>query len=88
MSDYTAKDIHILTPHESAEKFLFVRVKELSERYPHVASDFIERLLTSCALSGFPEELAIQRYLEGDKTIQPSPELLECHREQLRELRR
>jgi hypothetical protein len=88
MSDYTAKDIHILTPNESSEKFIFVRVKQLSERYPQVATEFIERLLTSCSLSGFSEELAIKRYLEGDKSIQPSPELLECHREQLRELRR
>jgi hemerythrin superfamily protein len=81
VSDYTAKDIHILTNHEASEKFLFVRVKELSERYTSTSTEFIERLLESCALSGFDEQLAIQRYLEKDRSIQPTPELIECHKE-------
>ena len=86
MSDYTAKDIRILEGNET-QRFAFVRVKMLSEQYPHIATEFIERLLTSCQLSGFPEDLAIRRYLEGDKTIQPSPELIACHKEQLAQQR-
>lgn len=87
MSDYTAKDIRILEGDET-QRFAFVRVKVLADKYRHVSAEFIERLLTSCQLSGFPEELAIKRYLEGDKSIQPSPELIACHREQMNELRR
>ena len=81
MNDYTAKDIRILESHEAQEKFLFLRVKALSERYRSTSSEFIERLLTACALSGFDEELAIRRYLDKDKSIIPSVELIECHKE-------
>lgn len=84
---YTAKDIIILEPDQVSEKFFFVRVNELAKQYPSSSPIFIARLLEACALSGFDEELAIQRYLAKDKRIVPSPELLECHRELLREMR-
>lgn len=84
---YTAQDIIILEQEQVSEKFLFVRVNELAKQYPSSSPIFIARLLESCALSGFEEELAIQRYLAKDKSITPSPELLECHRELLREMR-
>jgi hypothetical protein len=38
-------------------------------------------------LSGFDEALVIRRYLMKDKSVIPSPELLECHRELLQEKR-
>lgn len=84
---YTAKDIIILEPDQVSEKFFFVRVNELAKQYPSSSPIFIARLLEACQLSGFDEELAIQRYLAKDKRIVPSPELLECHRELLREMR-
>lgn len=84
---YTAKDIIILEPDQVSEKFFFVRVNELAKQYQSSSPIFIARLLEACALSGFDEELAIQRYLAKDKSIVPSPELLECHRELLREMR-
>ena len=87
MSDYTAADIKILEREEVSAKFFFVRVNELSKQYPSVAPDFIARLLESCQLSGFDEGLAIRRYLMKDKSVIPSPELLECHRELLQEKR-
>ena len=87
MSDYTAADIIILDNKEVSEKFFFVRVNKLAKQYPSVAPDFIARLLEACQLSGFSEELAIQRYLAKDKSIVPSPELIECHKELLKEMR-
>ena len=87
LSDYTAADIIILDHNEVSEKFFFVRVNKLAKQYPSVAPDFIARLLESCQLSGFSEELAIQRYLAKDKSIIPSPELIECHKELLKEMR-
>ena len=84
---YTAKDIIILEHDQVSEKFFFVRVNELAKQYPSSSPLFIARLLEACQLSGFDEELAIQRYLAKDKRIVPSPELLECHRELLREMR-
>lgn len=84
---YTAKDIIIIEPDQVSEKFFFVRVNELAKQYPSSSPIFIARLLEACQLSGFDEELAIQRYLAKDKRIVPSPELLECHRELLREMR-
>ena len=87
MSDYTAKDIQILDSRQASEKFFFLRVKQLSEQYPSVATDFIARMLESCMLSGFDEQLAIRRYLAKDKSITPSPEFIECHKEILQEFR-
>jgi hypothetical protein len=88
MSNYTAKDIQILNNQQASEKFFFLRVKQLSEQYPSVASDFIARILESCMLSGFDEELAVRRYLAKDKSIIPSPEFIECHKELLNEFRK
>ena len=87
MSNYTAADIIILEPDQVSEKFFFVRANELAKQYPSSSPLFIARLLEACQLSGFDEELAIQRYLAKDKRIVPSPELLECYRELLREMR-
>lgn len=85
---YTAANIRILSPLEAAERFGFARAVELAKLYPMMPSDFIQRLLQACQLSGWPVELAEQRYLAGDRTIQPSSEFLDCHNELLREARR
>jgi hypothetical protein len=84
---YTADDIKILEREEVSAKFFFVRVNELSKQYPSVATDFIARLLESCQLSGFDEGLAVRRYLMKDKSVVPSQELIECHKELLKEMR-
>lgn len=84
---YTAADIQILDHQEVSERFFFVRVGELSRQYPQANTEFIARLLEACALSGFDEELAVRRYLAKDKSIVPSPELIECHKELLMEMR-
>jgi len=84
---YTAADIIILEREQVSEKFFFVRVNELAKQYPSSSPIFIARLLEACALSGFEEELAIQRYLAKDKSIVPSSELIECHKELLNGMR-
>lgn len=87
MSDYTAANIVILDKKSLREKFFFRRVKQLSDQYPNVASSFIARMLETCLLSGFSQELAIKRYLAFDKSVVPSPEFIECHKELLQEFR-
>ena len=47
-----------------------------AKQYPGVATIFIARMLESCLLL---------RYLDKDKSIVPSPEFIECHRELLQE---
>jgi len=87
MSDYTAANIVILDKKLLNEKFFFRRVKQLADQYPNVASTFIARMLEACMLSGFSEKLAVQRYLAKDKSVVPSPEFIECHKELLQEFR-
>ena len=85
---YTAANIRILSPLEAAERFVFARAVELVKLYPTAPSDFIQRLLQACQLSGWSVDLAEQRYLAGDRTVQPPPEFMDCHNELLREARR
>lgn len=82
MSDYTAVNIVILD-----NKLFLGRVKQLADQYPNVASSFISRMLEACVLSGFSEKLAVKRYLAKDKSVVPSPEFVECHKELLQEFR-
>jgi hypothetical protein len=85
---YTAANIRILSPLEAAERFGFARAAELAKLYPTVPTVFIQRLCQACQLSGWPVELAEQRYLAGDRSIQPPPEFMDCHNELLQEVRR
>lgn len=80
---YTAESIRILTSAELKERFFFVRIGDLAKQYPSVSIEFISRLLEACHYSGFPEELAIKRYLDKDKSVTVSSEFIECHRELL-----
>jgi hypothetical protein len=80
MTDYTASAIRILPEASLKEKFFFLRVNDVARRYPHVSTEFVARLLESCQYAGFPEELAIRRYLEKDLSIQVTAELIECHK--------
>lgn len=88
MSDeYGAGRIRVLAPGEATEKFRFARAADLAVRYPSVSPDFISRLVESCDLAGFPLEAAVRRYLDRDRSVPGTPELLECHRGVLSRLR-
>ena len=80
MTEYTASAIRILPEASLKEKFFFLRVNDVARKYPHVSTEFVARLLESCQYAGFPESLAIRRYLEKDTSIQVTAELIECHR--------
>lgn len=84
---YDASAIRILGDDEILERFLFARVAELGRKYPHVAPDFIRRLIESVAQSGCPLELAVARYLDRDKTVEVPDEFIACHLEAVRALR-
>lgn len=77
---YTAAAIRILPPQEVANRFAFAQVAQLAAQYPSVAPEFIARLIEACVLSDFPIEQAVQRYLDKDRSIAITPELLEIHR--------
>lgn len=79
--DYAASSIKILSPEEAADRFGFARAGELISRYPASSPDFVRRMVEACQLSGWPVEDAERRYLAGDKSIQPTPEFVACHRE-------
>ena len=81
MSNYTADAIRILTQPECVRQFQFVRVQAYARQYPTVAIEFIDRLLTACALAGFDEERAVRRYLAKDRSVDVSTELQDVHRE-------
>jgi hypothetical protein len=79
---YTAARITILEAEEAKRRFGFVQAATLAVQYPSIASAFIERLLESCRLTGFPVETAIRRYLDKDGTAQG-----EVHKDQWETLR-
>ena len=79
--EYNAASIKILSADEAAERFDFAAVGRLSERYPGSAPAFIARMVEACQLSGWPVDQAERRYLAGDKSIEPTPEFREVHRE-------
>jgi len=80
MTEYTASAIRILPEASLKEKFFFLRVNDVARKYPHVSTEFVARLLEACQYAGFPEALAIRRYLEKDTSIQVTAELIECHK--------
>lgn len=82
---YTAANIRVLTGLEASERFSFARAAELAKLHPHVAPDFIARMVEACHLSGWSVDLAEQRYLRGEKAITPTPAFFACHAELLRE---
>lgn len=84
---YDAGCIRVLAPDEANEKFAFARAADLAVRYPSVSPDFIARLVESCELAGFPLDAAARRYLDRDRSVPVTPELLECHRDLLSRLR-
>ena len=80
---YTAAAIRILTPDEAADRFAFAEVARLASRYPSVAPEFIARLVEACSLANFSLDLAVRRYLDKDRSVSVTPELLEVHRDLL-----
>ena len=80
MTEYNASAIRILPEASLKEKFFFLRVNDVARKYPHTSTEFVARLLEACQYAGFPEELAIRRYLEKDFSIQVTAELIECHK--------
>jgi hypothetical protein len=78
---YDASSIKILRDEEVIEMFDFVKVGDLARRYPASSPDFIERMVEACSLANWPVTNAERRYLQGDKSVTPTPEFLACHRE-------
>lgn len=80
---YTAAAIRILEPPEAADRFAFAQAAQLAHQYPAISPEFIARLIEACILSNFPIDQAVRRYLDKDRSIPITPELLEIHRDLL-----
>lgn len=78
---YAASAIRILTPSEAADRFAFAQAEQLAHQYPAIAPEFIARLIEACLLADFPIDQAVRRYLDKDRSIPITPELLEIHRD-------
>jgi len=78
---YTASAIRILPPSEAADRFTFAKATQLAAQYPSIATEFIARLLEACVLADFPIDQAVRRYLDRDRSVPVTPELIEAHRE-------
>lgn len=78
---YNAQSIQILSSETAKQRFPFALAVELAVRYPSVSPRFIERLVEACRLVDYPVENAILRYLDKDKSVTVTPELLECFKD-------
>lgn len=78
---YDSSDIRILSREEQLARNPFVLKHDLEQRYPSIAPIFISRLVDACLMADYPIELAEQRYLAKDLSIQPTPELLAVYRQ-------
>lgn len=78
---YTAKRIRVLDEAEIAARFGWAHAGQLAERYRHVPQEFIARMLEACRLSGMACELAIARYLDGDRSVGVTSEFMAAHSE-------
>lgn len=65
MSDYTAKDIKVLSDAASAKRFGYEKAQELSEIYPSTSKRFFETLVEACQLCNFDPDQAAMKYCEG-----------------------
>jgi hypothetical protein len=80
VSEYNAESIKILTAREVSESQPWVKAETLAKDYGQDI-DFVRRLLEVCAITFWPVDQAIARYLEGDKTIEVPLEVMTVHRE-------
>ena len=80
---YTAEAIRILPPQEAEDRFAFAQAAQLAAQYPAIAPEFIARLIEVCTLANFPLDQAVRRYLDKDRSIQITPELIEIYRDLL-----
>lgn len=65
MSDYTAKNIKVLSDAASAKRFGYEKAQELSEIYPSTSKRFFETLVEACQLCNFDPDQAAMKYCEG-----------------------
>lgn len=77
---YDASSIQVLPHADAVERFPWLKAGELAARY-HQPVEFVERMLRACHASSWPEEQAIRRYLEGDRSVPVPPEMQAAHRE-------
>jgi hypothetical protein len=68
LSDYTAKDIRILSDDEVVEAFDWAKAGALSVQY-HRDEGWIQRGLSACQSAGVSGRYFVRRYLEGDKDM-------------------
>ena len=73
---YSASSIRVLPDKEFCRRFDWAGDDELVRRHPHKPESFIRRLCEACRLSGYPGDLAIRRYLEGDKSVPVTEEMV------------
>ena len=80
---YSAASIRILSAAEVAESQPWVLAQTLAAEYRQPI-EFVERLLETCRLSGWPVSAAIARYLEGDRSVPILPDVGAVHAETVR----
>jgi hypothetical protein len=78
---YTAANIRVPTEAELVARCDWLHADVLAKQYPQVTHAFLGRLLEACRLSGFDQHLAVRLYLDGDRTIIPTTELIAAHTE-------
>jgi len=86
-TEYNASSIKILTAQEIEENYLWVKAEKLATKYT-LNSSTIHRALESCEMSGMDQQCYIDRYLEGDRRVQVTPEFVECYKEAMRSSKR
>jgi len=65
---YNATSIKILQPEEASEKFEWLKIQELANRYS-CTTEWIERGFEACWRAGVDKSYFIERYLEKDPAI-------------------
>ena len=85
--EYNAQSIRIMGEVEAANTFLFAKVEEFANKYPIVAPEAIERLLTAATMSGTPIESVEAYYLQNnyEYLVENFEELQEIYKELMQE---
>lgn len=78
---YDASAIRVLKEEEAAELFEWVQVGILAQRYRTVALPHIARLAEAARTVGEPMSRVVARYLDGDRSVEVSPEFREAFAE-------
>lgn len=83
-AEYNSSSIRILHPDEAIEKFEWLKIQELANKY-HCTVEWVERGLEACWRAGVDKKYFVDRYLEKDKTIPANALVSDAFREILHE---